>query len=51
VQVLPLGSSKATGVQLLLDKMGVSPEDCMAIGDGEAGKMWGGHSFTGVMEL
>lgn len=34
-QVLPLGCSKGTGVQWLLDRLGVDPAACMGLGDGE----------------
>lgn len=34
-QVLPLGCSKGSGVSLLLDRLGIDPAACMALGDGE----------------
>jgi hydroxymethylpyrimidine pyrophosphatase-like HAD family hydrolase len=33
VQVLPLGASKGSGVQWLLDHMGVDPAHVMALGE------------------
>ncbi|XP_010546533.1 PREDICTED: uncharacterized protein LOC104818595 [Tarenaya hassleriana] len=35
LEVVPLGTSKGNGVKLLLDHLGVSPNEIMAIGDGE----------------
>ena len=35
IEVLPLGASKGRGVQMLLDDLGILPEEMMAIGDGE----------------
>lgn len=35
LEVLPLGSSKGAGVAWLLDRLGVPPQHCMALGDGE----------------
>ncbi|EFN56002.1 hypothetical protein CHLNCDRAFT_22679, partial [Chlorella variabilis] len=33
--VLPLGASKGFGVGWLLDRLGVDPAACLALGDGE----------------
>lgn len=35
LELLPSGASKGAGVQWLLDRLGVDPQRCMAIGDGE----------------
>lgn len=35
LEIIPSGTSKGNGVRLLLDQLGVSPEEIMAIGDGE----------------
>ncbi|KAG6547972.1 hypothetical protein Mapa_010794 [Marchantia paleacea] len=35
LEILPPGQSKGAGVKLLLDNLGVHPEEIMAIGDGE----------------
>jgi hydroxymethylpyrimidine pyrophosphatase-like HAD family hydrolase len=35
MQVLPLGASKGAGVSWLLNRLGVDPAACMALGDGE----------------
>jgi len=35
IEVLPLGASKGHGVQILLDDLGIQPEEMLAIGDGE----------------
>ncbi len=35
IEVLPLGASKGYGVQLLLDDLGILPQEILAIGDGE----------------
>lgn len=35
LEVLPLGASKGRGVQMLLDDLGIQPEEMLAIGDGE----------------
>ncbi|PSC69494.1 haloacid dehalogenase-like hydrolase [Micractinium conductrix] len=35
LEVLPLGASKGTGVAWLLDRLGVDPAACLALGDGE----------------
>lgn len=34
-QVLPLGASKGAGVEWLLERLGVAPENVMALGDAE----------------
>ena len=35
LEVLPQGASKGSGVQWLLQRLGIDPERCMALGDGE----------------
>lgn len=35
LEILPHGASKGAGVQILLDHLGVRPDEVMAIGDGE----------------
>lgn len=35
LEILPHGASKGAGVKILLDHLGVQPEEVMAIGDGE----------------
>ncbi|MCO5563008.1 hypothetical protein L7F22_016644 [Adiantum nelumboides] len=35
LEIIPVGSSKGKGVKILLDDLGVDPEEVMAIGDGE----------------
>lgn len=35
LEVLPPGASKGRGVQMLLDDLGIKPEEMLAIGDGE----------------
>ncbi|KAI5669171.1 hypothetical protein M9H77_19024 [Catharanthus roseus] len=35
LEIVPPGTSKGSGVKLLLDHLGVSPKEVMAIGDGE----------------
>lgn len=35
LEIVPPGSSKGSGVKILLDHLGVSPKEIMAIGDGE----------------
>lgn len=35
LEILPIGASKGAGVKLVLEKMGINPERCMALGDGE----------------
>lgn len=35
LEVLPLGASKGEGVSWLLDRLGVDPAACLALGDGE----------------
>nr|GMD92157.1 endoribonuclease YBEY, chloroplastic isoform X2 [Ipomoea batatas] len=35
LEIVPSGTSKGKGVQMLLDHLGVSPNEIMAIGDGE----------------
>jgi Cof subfamily protein (haloacid dehalogenase superfamily) len=35
LEVLPSGASKGAGVEWLLKRLGIDPERCMAIGDGE----------------
>ncbi|CAH9100305.1 unnamed protein product [Cuscuta europaea] len=35
LEIVPSGTSKGRGVQILLDHLGVSPKEIMAIGDGE----------------
>ncbi|KAF4353287.1 hypothetical protein F8388_026290 [Cannabis sativa] len=35
LEIVPPGTSKGSGVKLLLDHLGVSPKEIMAIGDGE----------------
>ncbi|KAI5068300.1 hypothetical protein GOP47_0016645 [Adiantum capillus-veneris] len=35
LEIIPVGSSKGKGVQILLDDLGVDPDEVMAIGDGE----------------
>lgn len=35
LEIIPVGASKGKGVKLLLDDLGVHPDDVMAIGDGE----------------
>lgn len=35
LEILPIGASKGAGVRLVLEKMGISPERCLALGDGE----------------
>lgn len=35
LEVLPAGASKGAGVALVLDRIGIRPENCMALGDGE----------------
>ena len=35
IEVLPPGASKGRGVKMLLDDLGISPADMLAIGDGE----------------
>ena len=35
LEVLPAGSSKAVGVGVLLDSLGIDPSEVMAVGDGE----------------
>ncbi|KAG5524785.1 hypothetical protein RHGRI_031448 [Rhododendron griersonianum] len=35
LEIVPSGTSKGNGVRMLLDQLGASPEEIMAIGDGE----------------
>jgi Cof subfamily protein (haloacid dehalogenase superfamily) len=35
IEVLPPGASKGRGVRMLLDDLGIEPEEMLAIGDGE----------------
>ncbi|XP_057720264.1 endoribonuclease YBEY, chloroplastic [Arachis stenosperma] len=35
LEIVPLGTSKGNGVKILLDHLGVTPKEIMAIGDGE----------------
>ncbi|CAN6183694.1 unnamed protein product [Urochloa humidicola] len=35
LEIVPLGSSKGDGVKILLDHLSISPDEVMAIGDGE----------------
>lgn len=35
LEIVPFGTSKGSGVQMLLDHLGASPDEIMAIGDGE----------------
>eukprot|EP00890_Picochlorum_soloecismus_P005913 jgi/Picsp_1/6322/NSC_03671-R1_protein len=35
LEILPIGASKGAGVKRVLEEMGISPERCMALGDGE----------------
>jgi hydroxymethylpyrimidine pyrophosphatase-like HAD family hydrolase len=35
LELLPLGASKGAGVGWLLERLGVHPSACMALGDGE----------------
>jgi HAD superfamily hydrolase (TIGR01484 family) len=35
LEVLPLGASKGSSVALVLEELGVAPEEVMALGDGE----------------
>ncbi|MED6181875.1 hypothetical protein PIB30_023398 [Stylosanthes scabra] len=35
LEIVPLGTSKGNGVKMLLDHLGVTPKEIMAIGDGE----------------
>lgn len=35
LEIIPSGTSKGSGVKMLLDHLGVSPKEVMAIGDGE----------------
>ena len=35
LEILPLGSSKGSGVEWLLNSLGIPPSRCLAIGDGE----------------